>query len=149
MSESKSHRSHFFDFSKFLEDCFSGDPVDWQSHFKMNMGWPFPLANIRENDKAYVLEMVAPGREKADFSIKFHNGELSVNAGNKKNDAKEGEKFKKREFHYGKISRTFRFSKYEIEKEAIKASYKKGILKVTLPKKVKADASQDNEIRVE
>jgi HSP20 family protein len=47
--------------------------------------------NVKETEKSYQLEIVAPGFEKTDFKINLDQSLLTI-SGEKKNDVKENEK---------------------------------------------------------
>ena len=60
-------------------------------------------------------------------------GYLTVTAEQSNEDNEKGEKYIRRERYYGKCSRTFYVGEGLTEEE-IKASYKNGVLEITLPK---------------
>lgn len=98
-----------------------------------------PSVNVLEDDKAFKVEVAAPGMTKDDFSIRLNeNGDLVINM-EKKVTSEEGDKDKpakkylRREFSYTKFQQTLALPD-NVEKEKISASVKDGILSIELPK---------------
>lgn len=90
--------------------------------------------NIRETKDAYALEVVAPGFEKADFSINLEGPTLTIKAEKKAEQKEENEKHIRREFSFRSFSRSFKLDE-SVDAEKINAKYENGVLKLTLPKK--------------
>ena len=90
--------------------------------------------DIRENETAYVLDAELPGFSKEDIHAEIKNGYLTIHAErsseSEKND--EGNSYIRRERSYGSYSRSFDLD--GINADEISASYKDGILSITLPK---------------
>lgn len=90
--------------------------------------------NIRETADAYVLELAAPGFEKADFSVKLDKNILTVSAEKKDKPASPNEKFIRREFPLRGFKRSFTIDE-KVDATGIEASYVNGMLVLNLPKK--------------
>ena len=90
--------------------------------------------DIKENKHDYSIIMDLPGYEKEDIKVDIDNGYLNVTAQmNKNNDEEEKGKFVRRERYFGECSRSF-YVGDEISDKDIKASFKNGILTLTVPK---------------
>lgn len=90
--------------------------------------------DIYEEDNNYVIEMDVPGFKKEDINMELDDGYLKISA-EKKSDSKEkdGKKYVRRERHcYSKCERQFYVG--NIKDEDIKAKFKDGILKISVPK---------------
>lgn len=149
MTSSNDDHSFFSNFSKIFEDIFNKDFSEWTSQVGSNFGVYIPAVNIRETPTAYQFEMTAPGREKADFTIKFHEGKLSIIVPKKELKAiAESERYRRKEFAYPSFSRHFNFPKYAVDDSNIKARYENGILSIKLPKQKEAEAEDGIEIKV-
>lgn len=97
-----------------------------------------PAVNVIESDSGYRLEIAAPGLEKGDFSINLDKNLLTIAASKEQeNEEKQDDKIVRREFSYSSFKRTFTLPE-NVKTEAIAASYDKGVLFVTLPKKEEA-----------
>jgi HSP20 family protein len=100
-----------------------------------------PAVNIIENDKAYNVEIVAPGLTKNDFNINVHdNDTLTISAEKKvgKNDEHKANKYLRREFSYSSFRQTMILPD-DVEKENIKAKMEDGVLYIDIPKVVKEE----------
>ncbi len=90
--------------------------------------------DIKENKHDYSIIMDLPGYEKEDIKVDIDNGYLNVSASmNKSNDEEEKGKFVRRERYFGECSRSF-YVGDEVSDKDIKASFKNGILTLTVPK---------------
>jgi HSP20 family protein len=92
--------------------------------------------NIRETDKTYELEVVAPGLNKQDFQLQFSGDTLTVSFEHKeeKNDSQENDRWLRKEYRTQSFTRTFNIDEtVDVDKAA--ARYDNGILYLTLPKK--------------
>ncbi len=90
--------------------------------------------DIKENKHDYSIIMDLPGYEKEDIKVDIDNGYLNVTASmNKSNDEEEKGKFVRRERYFGECSRSF-YVGDEVSDKDIKASFKNGILTLTVPK---------------
>ena len=100
-----------------------------------------PAINVKENDKAYEVELAAPGTTKDDFKVNVDkDGCLTIKMEHKD----ENKKVDKKE-HY--LRREFSYSNYEqaltlpddVKRDGIKANVENGVLHVTLPRSAKAE----------
>jgi len=90
-----------------------------------------PAANISKTEDSYLIELAAPGYEKADFEIEVKEDKLHISS-NKDGHVTTDEHIRE-EFTAGSFTRSFRLSK-DIDREKIEATYTDGILKVSLRK---------------
>lgn len=121
-----------------LDRFFDGDLFNWSNRNFSQTNTTLPSVNIKEDADAYKVEVAAPGFEKDDFKVELNHDLLTVSSEKKiENETKEGEVFTKREFSYQSFSRSFTLPQ-TADGERIKASYKKGILQITIPKKEEA-----------
>ena len=90
--------------------------------------------DIKENENNYIIDIEMPGYEKENIKIEVEDGYLNVFASiNEDKDNSEGDYIRK-ERYYGECSRSF-YVGDNIEVEDVKANFKNGILKLTIPKK--------------
>jgi len=96
-----------------------------------------PAVDIVESDKAYEVTAELPGMDEKNIEVKVVNGGLKIK-GEKKEQKEEKEKdYYLSERHYGSFERYFRLPE-GVDPDKIEASFKKGVLTVTLPKKAEA-----------
>jgi HSP20 family protein len=104
---------------------------DLPSHFGGD--WA-PKVDLFEKDGNYHLTAEVPGMDKDDISVSIHEGLVTV-SGKKESskEEKEADYFMK-ETLYGSFSRSFRLPG-EVDEDKVDATYKDGVLTVTMPKK--------------
>jgi HSP20 family protein len=144
MTNTKFNRKPFEGtFNNLVDDLFTGIPVLFKNEFNGMDRKGFIPVNVKETDKSYQLEVVAPGFEKTDFKLNLDQDLLTISA-DKKNEVKEeNHKQIRREYSYRSFKRSFTLDE-KIDATNIEASYINGVLTLNLPKKeiVKASATE-------
>ena len=96
-----------------------------------------PAVNIREGESDFTLELAVPGQKREDFNLEVDNDVLTISMETRdEKTEKEGE-FTRREFRYTSFKRAFTLPE-TVHQDDIRADYKDGILRFTLPKKEEA-----------
>ena len=92
--------------------------------------------NLRETDKSYEMELVAPGLSKEDFNLNVANDMLTVSFERKEEQSQENkeEGWLRREYGLQSFTRSFNLGD-TVDMNKISAVYNNGILHLTLPKK--------------
>ena len=116
------------------------DWEEWEKDFFRDTSLAEFKTDIRDDGNAYVLEADLPGFQKEDIQIDIDGNELVIHA---QRHTQHEEKDKKGSYircerSYGSFSRSFDIS--SIKTEEIKASYKNGVLTLTMPKKEQASS---------
>ncbi len=96
-----------------------------------------PAVNIIESDKAFKVEIAAPGITKDDFKIKVNSENqliISMEKKHENEDKNEDEKYLRREFSYAQFQQTLLLPD-NIDKDKIDAQQANGVLTIVLPKK--------------
>ena len=118
-------------FNNFVDDLFAEFPVLYKN--EPNWKGTVPV-NIKETDKNYSIEIVAPGFEKTDFKVSLEQQLLTISA-EKKNEVKdENEKQIRSEYSYRSFKRSFTLDE-KTDGTKIDAKYVNGVLTLNLPKK--------------
>ena len=129
-----------FDFDTNMVDEFFR--TNWLNERK-HTNW-MPAVDIEEDDNAYNFFIELPGLEKNDVNISLHDDVLTIK-GEKKIEKKEEDKnYHCYERRYGKFERSFRLNN-DVIVEKIDATFKNGVLTVSLPK---AEIAKPKEIEV-
>jgi HSP20 family protein len=124
--------------SKFFDDDWNS-LFDWTNRNFSTTATTLPQVNIKETGNEFIIEMAAPGMAKDDFQIELHNNMLTIKSELKKEkEEKEGENYTRREFSYQSFQRSFNLNNRVVDDTKISATYKEGILNLTLPKKEEA-----------
>ncbi len=95
-----------------------------------------PAINVKENDKAYTVELAAPGMKKEDFNVHINDDGNLIIKMEQKQEHKEEDKntrYLRREFSYSKFEQTLILPD-DVEKTKISAKVENGVLTVELPK---------------
>ena len=92
-----------------------------------------PQFDTKESDNCIEITAELPGIAEEDITLSLSNGILTVSGEKKSEEKKEGETYHITERQYGSFSRSLKLP-YESEQDDITASFKDGVLKVTLPK---------------
>lgn len=97
-------------------------------------GWP--KLELNETDKALTVSAELPGMTEKDVNVEIKNGVLTIR-GEKKNERKdEGKYFTER--YYGAFERQIPLQ--DVEEDKAEASFKDGVLTISLPKSDKPQA---------
>ncbi|MCL5406818.1 MAG: Hsp20/alpha crystallin family protein [Deltaproteobacteria bacterium] len=116
-----------------MEDIFtrSFDPeADRQDRGRRQDDW-VPLSDIVDSGKELVYSLDLPGVMEHDIQVECKDDRLWI-SGLRKDDLPEGESVRI-ERPKGSFSRVFKFP-CPVDEEAIQAEFKKGVLRVSVPK---------------
>lgn len=97
-----------------------------------------PRLDLSEDDQAYHIEVELPGVTQDDISLEMRDGDLVIRGEKKfEHDDKDKKGFHVVERSYGSFLRTIPLG-FDAEPEAVEATFKKGVLKVSVPKPAQA-----------
>ncbi len=106
-----------------IEPFWRGEPA-WDTK---------PAVDVVEKDKAYEVTAELPGMDEKNIEVQFSDGVLTIK-GEKKEETEEKKKdYYVSERRYGSFRRSFQVPD-GVDPEKIDASFKNGVLTVTLPK---------------
>jgi HSP20 family protein len=96
-----------------------------------------PAVDIVDKDNSYIVTAELPGMAESDIDVKYSDGTLTIQ-GEKKEEKEEKKKdYYLSERHYGSFRRSFQVPN-GVDADKIEATFKKGVLTVTLPKTAEA-----------
>lgn len=100
-----------------------------------------PAVDVSETDKAYEITAELPGLDDKNVEVKLANGVLTIRG--EKQDEKEEKKkdYYMRERSFGAFERSFQVPD-GVDSDKIEASFKNGVLSVTLPKSPEAQKAE-------
>jgi HSP20 family protein len=128
----KFNRSGLPWFDSMFPDLLGSDsPLT--NDFLLDRKW-VPSMNVKETDNNFEIDIAAPGFNKKDFEVSIESGLLKISAENKEEVEKKDENYTRREYNYNSFFRSFALPENVNEEEMIDATYKRGILKLTLSK---------------
>jgi HSP20 family protein len=116
-----------------FENFFSGfDLEPWEKSFKSFT----PNVEVSESDKEINVTAELPGMDEKDIDISLTHEALTISGEKKDEKEDNGNGYYMKERSYGSFKRTIPLYS-EINSEKVNAHFKKGVLKITLPKSAK------------
>ncbi len=116
-----------------LEDIFS-NTVNKAFGDEGLAGTPNAPVNIHETDKAYELNLVAPGLKKEAFKLNVDRNILTISFEHKEEETEQTTKMLRHEYKLKSFKRSFTLND-KVDTTGISARYTDGILNVSIPKK--------------
>ena len=120
--------------NNLFEDLFADIPELFKNDFNQTIREGFAPVNVKEYDKNYSIEVIAPGFEKADFKVNIDQNILTISVEKKEEKKDENEKEIRKEYNYRSFKRSFTLDE-KIDATNIDAKYVNGVLTLNLPKK--------------
>jgi HSP20 family protein len=96
-----------------------------------------PAVDITEKEKSFEITAELPGMDEKNIEIKLSNGNLVIKGEKKENIEKKKKDYYISERNYGAFERVFHLPK-GIDTDNINASFAKGVLTLSMPKKPEA-----------
>ena len=115
-------------FDDFWSD-FNGESVGWSASFD------FPRVELSETDKEFKVEAELPGIDEDDVELLVSDDVLTIRGEKKSEREDKGRRVSER--FYGRFERHIPLP-IDAEQDKVSASFKKGVLTVTLPKSAQA-----------
>lgn len=120
-------------FDRFFED------FRLPSVFTEEATW-LPPFDVSETENGLIVKLEVPGMDKKDININLSKGILTV-TGEKRLEKEENETYHCTERCYGTFSRSISLP-FEVDSHKVDASFKDGVLKITLPRSEAAEAKK-------
>ena len=120
--------------NRLFEDFWHDFDGDGQSGIR---SFGFPHVEVSETDRELKVEAELPGMDEKDVEVLLDNGALTLR-GEKRSETEDKSR-RISERYYGRFERQIPLP-VEVQEDRISASFKKGVLTVSLPKS--AEASQ-------
>jgi len=117
--------------NRLFDDVFRG--FDDTRLFGGRTGWP--SMDVEETEKEYRVTAELPGLEERDVEVLLRDGMLTVR-GEKKRESENRNRTHSERF-YGRFERQITLER-DVDEDAVKATFKNGILTVTVPKSASA-----------
>lgn len=124
---------------RFFDQAYEGIGLapfghNWPGSPQLAEGMLKPTLDLGATDKAYTITVEIPGVDDKDIKLEIDNDALTIR-GEKKQEKEEKEKnYYRMERSYGTFKRVLSLP-HDADQEGVKASFKKGVLIVTLPRK--------------
>ncbi len=93
-----------------------------------------PHLDVSEDDRMYMIAVELPGMDEKEIDLEIKDGNLLIRGEKKfERDEKDKRGYHLVERSYGSFLRTVPLG-FDVEPDAIEAVYKKGVLKISVPK---------------
>jgi len=115
------------DMNRFFDEFFG------EHRRGLSEGAWLPAVDVSETDNEFVVRAELPGMSHEDIDINVQDNILTLKGEKKQEKNEEGENFHRLERSYGSFSRSFTLPT-GVKPDDIKASFKDGILHVSMPK---------------
>jgi HSP20 family protein len=124
--------------NRLFDDVFRGfDMAPFGSLGGMSRMASWPTVEVAETDHEVRVSAELPGMDQNDVEVLMNDGVLTIR-GEKKSEVEDKERaFSER--YYGRFERRLPLA-WEVEEDKVNASFKNGVLTVTLPKSPKSSA---------
>lgn len=123
----------------------------WESFFEERPRWRveeagewLPSLDLSETKNDFVVKAELPGIDPKDIDISLANDILTIKGEKKQEKEEKEENYHIIERSYGSFTRSIRLPR-EVQSDKISASYKNGVLKITLPK---SEEAKKKEIKI-
>jgi HSP20 family protein len=94
-----------------------------------------PPVNVCETEKNWNLSFELPGMNEKDIQVQLMGNQLVISGERKWEDEKRGKEYHRVESQYGAFQRAIQLpDNAQIQPDALLATYKKGMLEITVPK---------------
>ena len=118
----------------------------WRRPFRslatFERSWPTkfaaaPAVDVSETDKAYEITAELPGMDEKNIEVNVANGGITIKGEKKEETEEKNKDYYVSERRYGSFERHFTLPE-SVDADKIAATFKNGVLKVTLPKTAEA-----------
>ena len=121
--------------SRIVDDFFGRrfdveGPTAWQ-----------PVVDIEETPEAYLVRAELPGMRLEDIKITVADNALSIRGEKRREEEKKGTTYHRVERVYGSFERSFSLG-HAVAADKIEATYRDGVLDVSIPKAEEAKARE-------
>ncbi len=130
----------FYDFYDFL----SPTKFNFDQFEKLNLS---PSMDVVEDTDHFRVQLEMPGMDEKDIKVSFADNILTISGEKSTSKKNEDKKYISREINYGKYERSISLP-ITIDADKAKATFKKGMLWIELPKKATTEAGA-RDIKIE
>lgn len=118
------------DIDRLFDDFFRDFSL---SPFGQSWGGFNPCIDVTESDQEYKVSAELPGLDDNDIKVTLANDVLTISGEKKKEIEDKGQNYYRMEHSYGSFQRSIPLPP-DIETDKIDATFKKGVLTISLPK---------------
>lgn len=128
-------------------DRLMGDALGRVARQRESAGWVPAVDAVTENGDL-VIEAELPGMKSEGVDISFHDGVLTISGEHNEEEEKQDSRYLLRERRYGSFQRSMTLPQ-GVSEDDIKASFKEGVLEVTVKGTTAKIEEQPKRIEIE
>ena len=121
-------------FDNFSERMFGRS---WSKRDLPEIAIAYPKMDVSETDKEFKVSAELPGMDEKDIEVSVSNEVLNIRGEKKAEKEEKKPNYYCMERSFGKFQRSIPLP-IEVDKDQVKATFKKGVLNIVLPKSEKA-----------
>ena len=124
--------------NRLFDNFFGGFNLSSWAPFERGVGQTFtPRVDVSETDKEITVSAELPGMEEKDIDVSLTRDALTIKGEKKEEKEEKGKDYYRMERSYGSFSRSIPLP-VEVDTDKVEATFKKGVLEITLPKTAQA-----------
>jgi HSP20 family protein len=128
--------------NRLFDESFRGIGRTGGDEWALGGSWA-PAVDIYEHEGNIVLKAEVPGVDPKDVDVRIENNTLTLRGERKWDNEVNQDSYHRVERSYGAFTRSFTLPTV-VDQDKIKAEFKDGLLRVTLPKREEAKPKQIN-----
>jgi HSP20 family protein len=119
------------DFNRLFDEFFENS---WMTPWSERFNEFTPRVNVTEREKEFEVTAELPGLAENEIDITLSRDSLTIKGEKKQESEDKGDNYYRMERSYGKFSRVIPFPNSAVDNENVQATFKNGVLTITLPK---------------
>ena len=123
--------------NRLFDDAFRGFDTRLPAFGQSSLGATWPNVEISETDNELKVTAEIAGLDQKDIEVLLDDGVLTLRGEKRSETEDKNRQFSER--YYGRFERRIPL-RYEVEADKVQASFKNGVLTVTLPKSANAQS---------
>jgi HSP20 family protein len=134
----------FDQFRREMDQLFAGFLSDWPAPINLmdrRIGSFVPDVDVAETEKEVRVTAELPGLDQKEVEVTLTQGALTIKGEKREEHEEDKGDLHRSECRYGMFERMVQLPS-DVDADKAKASFKKGILKVTLPKTAEAQSNR-------
>jgi HSP20 family protein len=135
MRREKSPATLHDEFNRLFDEFFENSwMTPWSEQFGTRFNEFNPRVNVTEREKEFEVTAELPGMAEDDIDISLARDVLTIKGEKKQETEDKGDNYYRMERSYGKFSQVIPFPAGVVENDNVEATFRNGVLTVTLPK---------------
>ena len=132
------------DFEDLFKGLWTGGEGGFASHLPaVFQERRFAAVNVAETEDTFSVTLDCPGLEEKDIQVETMGGMLVISGERRWEEEKKGKEFHRVESQFGQFERRIQLPENaSSDADEVEASYKKGVLTITVPKTEKTPAAR-------